>query len=178
MRPAFTVFVNEAPVREFRAALAIQRRQGPEGDELQYRTEEIVGIGRTAGNVHDCLVREYLGHPHGAGRIRSARWYCDDRRCALGRLQKVLLNRTIGDLAVDAAVLCGDGAVYDQQVVAEVFLHRCLASGLGLVPRGHAQRLVVVQGNQKASSRNTSSGLEVEIDRFLHGSFPRNVVRC
>jgi hypothetical protein len=146
--------MDQAAIGEFRPALLVERRQRAEGDELQHRAEEVVGIGRAAGNIDDGLARQHFGDADCARWVGPAGGDAapgragadgDDRHGALGGFHEVLLYRAVGHLAVDAAILGRNGAIDHQQVVAEVLLHRGPARFLGLVPRCHAEGLVVVE---------------------------------
>mgnify|MGYP006269655135 CR=1 FL=1 len=69
VRPARAVLVDGAGVGETGSPLVVERGQGPQGGELQHRAEQVVGVGRAAGQRHDRLPHQDLRHALGAGRI-------------------------------------------------------------------------------------------------------------
>ena len=120
---------------------------------MHRRGEEVVGIGRAAGDGHHRLAKD-VGHAGGTGRVRVRGRHAapggagadGNHRGGVGR---ALLQQVDGlvaaDLAVDAVLGDRNRAFHHQDVLALVGLHGRLAGGFRLVAGGGHQRLVVVE---------------------------------
>ncbi len=69
MGPALAMLVDLAAVGELGAAQLIQLGQFLEGHVVEDGGEEVVGVGRTAGDVDDRLVLDDIPHADRTGRI-------------------------------------------------------------------------------------------------------------
>ncbi len=154
MSAALAIFVDEPAVGEERAAQFIDGRQFAEGEEVNHGGKEIVRVRRTAGNGHDVVAAERFGDANRARRVwrrgghaapGSAGAYRNDRSRTRSRLASKLKRGLAADLAINTAVLHGNGAFDHEQILALVLLHRGLLGGLDLVAGGGEQRLVVVE---------------------------------
>ena len=147
VRAALAVLVDHAAVGELRTAEIVERRQRAEGGELEDGAEQVVRVRRAAGQGHDGLALEELRDAGRAGRVRrcgrnaaprGARADRDDRAGLGGDLVQRVDRLLAADLAVDAAVLLGNGALDDEDELALVLvqglLERLLESG-GRPPR-------------------------------------------
>jgi hypothetical protein len=157
---ALAVFMDQARVGKLGTAQLVEFRQLAEGEEMHHGGEEVVGVGRAAGNGHHRLAEDF-GHTRGAGRAGigagnrgNGRGHAapggagadGDHGRGIGRAFLEHVDRGLAaDLAVDAVGLGRDRAFNHQHVLALVGLHRRLARGLGLVPGGGHQGLVVVE---------------------------------
>lgn len=74
VRTTLAVFMDQALIGKQWALLAIQRRQLAVGDVVSNRGEEVVGIGRAAGNIDDggADIAEGLFEADGTGRVATA----------------------------------------------------------------------------------------------------------
>ena len=154
MGAAFAVFMDQTGIGEFGPALVVHRRQLAEGQEVDHGGQEVIGVGRTAGDGDHRLGGQDLGHAGGAGRIgRRGRHAApgragadgDHRRGTLGAFLDQIQGGLAADLAVDAVVLDRDGALDHQDILAPVLLHGGFAGGLDLMAGGGEQGLVIIQ---------------------------------
>src|SRR6266481_5815271 len=74
MGAAWAVFMNDAVIGELGTIEFIERGQFAHRDVLENNRQQVVRVGRTAGQIHDRLARHNRIHAHRAGGIGIRGW--------------------------------------------------------------------------------------------------------
>jgi len=153
---AVALIVDALAIEHFRAADAIEFRQGVEGEDVGKDAGHDFGNGRAAGHIDNRLVRDELVDGHGAGGIGMSGLDAavggagapgNDSLCVLSGLLEDVQKGVAADGAVDAAILGGSIAFNGKKIAAGMVLDELLADLFDLETRGRLEGVVVVEGD-------------------------------